>query len=94
LHKGISRGNPGARACFIFGKATNPGSACEIFIAMTKLQFKGNWNEVKGKLKQKYGQLRDDDLAFTEGKEDELLGRLQQKLGKTKEDLRAEIERL
>jgi len=49
---------------------------------------------VKGKLKQKYGQLSDDDLAFTEGKEDELLGRLQQKLGKTKEDLRAEIERL
>jgi len=49
---------------------------------------------VKGKLKQKYAQLNDDDLAFTEGKEDELLGRLQQKLGKTKEDLRAEIERL
>ena len=75
-------------------ETTDHHSACEIFIAMTKLQFKGNWNEVKGKLKQKYGQLSDDDLAFTEGKEDELLGRLQQKLGKTKEDLRAEIERL
>ena len=61
---------------------------------MTKLQFKGSWNEAKGKLKQKYAQLSDDDLAFTEGKEDELLGRLQQKLGKSKEDLRAEIERL
>jgi uncharacterized protein YjbJ (UPF0337 family) len=61
---------------------------------MTKLGFKGSWNEMKGKLKQKYAQLSDDDLAFTEGKEDELLGRLQQKLGKTKEDLRAEIERL
>jgi uncharacterized protein YjbJ (UPF0337 family) len=59
---------------------------------MTKLQFKGNWNELKGKLRQKYGQLSDDDLAFAEGKEDELLGRLQQKLGKTKEDLRREIE--
>src|SRR5438477_446053 len=43
---------------------------------MTNLQFRGNWNEVKGKLKQKYAQLTDDDLAFTEGKEDELLGRL------------------
>ena len=44
---------------------------------MTKLQFKGSWNEVKGKLKQKYGDLTDDDLIFAEGKEDELLGRLQ-----------------
>jgi uncharacterized protein YjbJ (UPF0337 family) len=59
---------------------------------MTKLQFKGSWNEVKGKLKQKYAQLSDDDVAFAEGKEDELLGRLQQKLGKSKEDLRREIE--
>jgi uncharacterized protein YjbJ (UPF0337 family) len=63
-------------------------------VTMTKLQFKGSWNEVKGKLKQKYGQLTDDDLTFAEGKDDELLGRLEQKLGKTKEDLRAEIENL
>jgi len=74
-------------------EATDPASAREIFI-MTKLEFKGSWNEVKGKLKQKYAQLSDDDLVFTEGKEDELLGRLQQKLGKTKEDLRREIESL
>ncbi len=59
---------------------------------MTNLQFKGNWNEVKGKLKQKYGQLTDDDLAFAEGKDDELLGRLQKRLGKSKEELRMEIE--
>jgi len=61
---------------------------------MTKLQFKGGWNEVKGKLKQKYGQLTDNDLTFAEGKDDELLGRLQQRLGKSKEDLRKEIESL
>ena len=61
---------------------------------MTKLQFKGRWNEVKGKLKQKYGQLVDDDLAFAEGQDDELLGRLQQKLGNTIDDLRKEIESL
>ena len=61
---------------------------------MTKLQFKGSWNETRGKLKQKYGQLTDDDLAFAEGKDDELLGRLQKKLGKTKEDVRREIESL
>jgi len=61
---------------------------------MTRLGFKGSWNEVKGKLKQKYGQLTDDDLAFSEGKEDGLLGRLQQKLGRSKEVLRSEIEKL
>jgi uncharacterized protein YjbJ (UPF0337 family) len=61
---------------------------------MTNLQLKGTWNEVKGKLKQKYGELTDDDLRFAEGKDDELLGRLQQKLGKTKEELRKEIESL
>jgi uncharacterized protein YjbJ (UPF0337 family) len=58
---------------------------------MTTLDIKGNWNEVKGKLKQKYGQLTDDDLVFAEGKEDELLGRLQQRLGKKKEEIRQEI---
>jgi uncharacterized protein YjbJ (UPF0337 family) len=60
----------------------------------TKLEIKGNWNEVKGKLKQKYGQLTDDDLVFAEGKDDELLGRLQKRLGQTKEDLRKTIEGL
>ena len=57
-----------------------------------KLQMKGSWNELKGKLKQKYGQLTDQDLMFAEGKEDELLGRLQKRLGRTKDELRAEIE--
>ena len=59
---------------------------------MTILEIKGNWNEIKGKLKQKYGELTDDDLAFAEGKEDELLGRLQQRLGKSKEEVRRAIE--
>ena len=61
---------------------------------MNKLELKGNWNDVKGKLKQKYGQLTDDDLAFAEGKEDELIGRIQKKLGKTKEEIQSEIESL
>src|SRR5204863_3723217 len=77
-----------------FYVATDLRSASEFFITMTKLEFKGGWNEVKGKLKQKYAQLTDDDLTFAEGKDDELLGRLQQKLGKSKEDLRKEIESL
>lgn len=59
---------------------------------MTSLELKGNWNQIKGKLKQKYAQLTDDDLTFADGKEDELMGRLQERLGKKKEDIRAEIE--
>ncbi|MCB0487213.1 MAG: CsbD family protein [Cyclobacteriaceae bacterium] len=61
---------------------------------MNKLEFKGNWNELKGKLKQKYGQLTDDDLSFAEGKEEELIGRIQRKLGKTRDEIQREIESL
>jgi len=61
---------------------------------MNKLQIKGSWNELKGKIKQQYGNLTDDDLVFTEGKEDELLGRLQKKLGKSKHEVRRMIEKL
>jgi uncharacterized protein YjbJ (UPF0337 family) len=54
---------------------------------MNKTEVKGNWNEQKGKLKQKFAKLTDDDLMFEEGKRDEMLGKLQIKLGKTKEEL-------
>ena len=50
-------------------------------------QLKGNWNEVKGKLKQKFAMLTENDLMLVEGKQEELIGRLQIKLGKTKEDI-------
>lgn len=53
----------------------------------TELKFKGNWNELKGKLKQKFADLTDDDLLYDEGKEDELYGRLQKKLGKSREEI-------
>lgn len=59
-----------------------------------KLKIKGNWDELKGKLKQKYAKLTDDDLLFVEGKENELLGRLEKKLGKTMEEIRNAIEKL
>ncbi|MBD1432644.1 MULTISPECIES: CsbD family protein [Sphingobacterium] len=54
---------------------------------MNKLTWKGRWNEVKGKVKQQYADLTDDDLLYAEGKEDELLGKLQKKTGKTKEEV-------
>jgi uncharacterized protein YjbJ (UPF0337 family) len=57
-------------------------------------ELKGNWNEQKGKLKQKFAALTDDDLLFAEGKKDEMLGRLQIKLGKTKEELHKLISNL
>ncbi len=62
---------------------------------MTNLtELKGNWNETKGKLKQQYAMLTDDDLLLVEGKQDEMLGRLQAKLGKTKEELHTLISGL
>jgi uncharacterized protein YjbJ (UPF0337 family) len=55
---------------------------------MDKNVLKGNWNEQKGKLKQKFAELTDDDLMFAEGKKDEMLGKLQIKLGKTSDELK------
>ena len=60
---------------------------------MNKLQIKGNWNEVKGKLKQQYAKLTDDDLTYVEGKEDELLGRIQKRLGVSAEEARHLLEK-
>ena len=51
------------------------------------IELKGSWNEQKGKLKQKFAILVDNDLLFAAGKKDEMLGKLQVKLGKTKEEL-------
>lgn len=63
---------------------------------MSSLQdkLKGNWNIVKGQLKQKYGDLTEDDLTYVEGQEDELLGRLQEKTGEAKEALKDFIDKM
>jgi len=64
-------------------------------IIMTNVsQLQGNWNETKGKLKQKFAMLTDNDLLLLEGKQDELIGRLQNKLGKTKEEIHTIIAAL
>ncbi len=57
-------------------------------------KLKGNWNQVKGNLKQKWAELTDDELLYEEGKEDELIGRIQQKTGETKENINDFIERM
>ncbi|MCW1887854.1 CsbD family protein [Luteolibacter flavescens] len=59
---------------------------------MNTLQLKGNWNIAKGKLKQKWANLTDDDLEYIEGKEDELLGRIQKRTGQTREEIEKAIK--
>lgn len=59
---------------------------------MNEEQFKGKWNVAKGKLKQQYADLTDDDLTYAEGKSDELLGRIQEKTGESKEKLKKMID--
>jgi len=61
---------------------------------MNSTELKGNWDEQKGKLKQKFAILTDNDLMFEEGKKEEMLGKLEIKLGKTKEELYKIIEML
>ena len=61
---------------------------------MNTTEIKGNWNEQKGKLKQKFAVSTDNDLMFEEGKKDEMLGKIQSKLGKTKEEWHKIIENL
>ena len=60
----------------------------------TSTEIKGDWNQLKGKLKQKFAILTEDDTLLVDGKQDELLGRLQVKLGKTKEEIRKIISEL
>jgi uncharacterized protein YjbJ (UPF0337 family) len=63
-------------------------------MSATTDKIKGNWNQIKGKVKQEYGELTDDDLKYAEGKEDELLGRIQEKTGKTKDEVKNFIDNL
>jgi len=60
---------------------------------MNSTEVKGNWNVIKGKLKQRYAELTDDDLTYVEGAEDELVGRLQVKLGKSKQEILDSVEK-
>jgi uncharacterized protein YjbJ (UPF0337 family) len=59
---------------------------------MNTLTAKGSWNIAKGKLKQKFAQLTEDDLQFVEGKEDELIGRIQKRTGQGKEQIERAVQ--
>jgi len=55
-------------------------------------EIKGNWEQLKGKIKQKFADLTEDDLLFEEGKEQEMWGRLQEKLGKTEKEIKSSFD--
>ena len=59
---------------------------------MNKLEMKGNWNIVKGKLKKKWANLTDDDLRYEEGRDEELIGRIQKRTGQTREQIEKVLE--
>lgn len=59
---------------------------------MNRTTWKGNWNELRGKMKQAWGDLTDDDLMYEEGKEDELVGRVERRTGETKDAIRRKID--
>jgi len=61
---------------------------------MIKLKARGDWNVLKGKLKQRFGNLTDNDLIFIQGKEEELIGRIQQKIGKSKQEIQDLLSKL
>lgn len=58
---------------------------------MTTLEIKGDWNITKGKLKQKWAKLTDDDLQYVEGRQDELIGRIQKRTGENREAIEKAI---
>jgi uncharacterized protein YjbJ (UPF0337 family) len=61
---------------------------------LNTIELKGNWNEQKARLKQKFAVLTDNDLMFEEANKEEMYGILQIKLGKTKEELHKIIAEL
>jgi len=61
---------------------------------MNKLTLSGDWNVAKGKLKQKYGQLTEDDLVYERGREDELIGRIQKRVGHAREDIEQAVHKI
>ncbi len=63
-------------------------------MSATTDKIKGNWNLLKGKLKEEYGELTDNDLVYEEGKEDQLLGQIQRKTGKAKSEIKDWIDKV
>ena len=61
---------------------------------MNSTTIKGDWNVAKGKLKQKYGQLTDNDLTYEKGREDELVGRIQKRVGQNRDEVEKYVKQV
>ncbi len=59
---------------------------------MNKLQLKGDWNKLKGAVKEKWAELTDDDMLAIEGKKDSLIGKVQERYGYHKEQAEKEVK--
>jgi len=56
-------------------------------------QVKGDWKQIKGKIKEQWGKLTDDDLTVINGQQEQLIGKLQERYGYTKEQAEKELQR-
>lgn len=61
---------------------------------MDSLEWKAHWDEIRGRVKNAYPGVADEDLWFTEGHEDQLIGRIQQKTGKSRRDINSWLNSL
>ena len=59
---------------------------------MNRDRIEGNWQQLKGKVKQQWAKLTDDDLTAIEGSRDELLGRIQERYGIAREEAERQLE--
>jgi uncharacterized protein YjbJ (UPF0337 family) len=60
--------------------------------SMNRDQIEGNWKNIKGKVKERWGKLTDDDLTAIDGKKEQLVGKLQERYGDTKEDIKRQVD--
>ncbi len=58
---------------------------------MNKNQVAGRWDQIKGKIKEKWGELTDDDIAMAEGNRDQFIGKVRAKYGDTEQDIRRQF---
>jgi uncharacterized protein YjbJ (UPF0337 family) len=59
--------------------------------AMNQDTMQGNWKQLKGKAKERWGKLTDDELDQVEGGSDQLAGKIQEKYGKSKDEAQKEV---
>ncbi|CAA9258326.1 MAG: hypothetical protein AVDCRST_MAG95-2197 [uncultured Adhaeribacter sp.] len=61
----------------------------DLFDDTTELRARGNWSELKGKARQQYGDLTDDDFEYAEGTQEEWYGKIASKIGRTADDVKS-----